>query len=96
MSNLNEIYKVIDAETEACVEDKYSLWKFKPRHKLKPECYQQATARHANELNAARAQSAIFENILNEKTTEVIQSQSPMITIGAVLIALIVIYYLFK
>ena len=96
MSQINEIYRKIETETEACVEKQYSFWKFKPRHKLKPICYEEAYNRHAAELGEEQAQNAGIEDLLNAKTILASQAQNPMMTIGILVAAILILYILFK
>jgi hypothetical protein len=96
MKQANEIYKAIDAETEACVEKKYSFWKFQPRHKLKPKCYAEALQRHQSELSQAQAVNYTLEQQINKKTIEALNNQpNPYQNLAILIIAILIIYLIF-
>lgn len=91
----NEIYNQIELETQACVERRYSFWKFKPRRHYEPKCRAEAKANYqsqiAQEVNESEAiTDAVQARILAADNTIVIT-----LVVGLILI-FITYFLIFK
>jgi hypothetical protein len=97
MAQINEIYKRIDIDTEACIESKLKTIRFKPRSAFRADCYKEVYNKYLPELQAEQSQNATLEDLINEQTISAAsqQARNNVVTIGALLVGIIIIYFLF-
>lgn len=98
MSQVNEIYKLINAETEQCMATRPAKIRLRSRESFRAECYAEAYARHLPELQAEQAQNASFEDLINSNTISAADQlkKNQFITIAVIVIVAIILYYTFK
>lgn len=94
---LTEIYKLIDAETDACVESKIKTIRLRPRRAYRPKCYQAALQKYDAELREAQGTESTVESMINEATFSALGEQKDQSVRNALIlvVALVLIYLLF-
>lgn len=97
MRNLTEIYRSIEAETDACIESKIKTIRLRPRRAYRPECYQAALQKYNAELQEAQAGEFMVSAFIDDATKTQLSAQkdTSLRNILIVVAALAIIYLLF-
>jgi hypothetical protein len=93
MSLQNDILNTIEVEANACAANKPFFMSYRT---AKAQCYNRAYQKYRAELEAEQYQNATLEDQINQSLAAELTAQNPYTIPAIIIVALLIIYYLYK